>query len=119
MKKDTMVILRRFPGLRVPDTVVLEGMFLINSTPLVTHVTIRDYAVFLVKRFIVPHLALGVKEVHIVYDMPACNLTPKSFEQERRDTEHSVSSDHEHIAFSDVSTVPQKWRVYLNCRCCK
>ena len=113
------MILSRFPGLWVPDTVVLEGMFLINTAPLVTHATMRDYAVFLVKRFIVPHLAKGVKEVHIVYDMPACNLTPKAFEQGRRDTEHAVSPDHEHIVFSDVATVPQKWREYLHCRCCK
>ena len=118
-KRYNDVILNRFPGLWVPDTVVLEGMFLINTAPLVTHVTMRDYAVFLVKRFIIPHLAKGVKEVHIVYDMPACNLTPKAFEQGRRDTEHSVSSDHEHVAFTDVANVPQKWREYLHCRCCK
>ena len=30
-----------------------------------------------------------------------------------------MSSDHEHIAFNDVATVPQKWREYLHCRCCK
>ena len=75
------MILNRFPGLWVHDTVVLESMFLVNTVPRVTHVTMRD-AVFLVKRFIVPHLAKGVKEVHIVYDMPACNLTPKAFEQD-------------------------------------
>ena len=38
----------RLSGLWVPDTVVLEGMFLIN---MVTPATRRDYAVFLVKRF--------------------------------------------------------------------
>ena len=114
------VILSRFPGLWVPDTVILEGMFLINTAPLVTYVTMRDYAVFLVKRFVVPHLAKGVKEVHVVYDAPASNLlTPKAFEQGRRDAEHSVSSDHEHIDFSDVTNVPRKWREYLHCRYCK
>ena len=50
-------------------------MFLINITPLVTNVTVRDYLVFLVKSSISPHLAKGVKKV---YDMPACNLTPKA-----------------------------------------
>ena len=114
------MILSRFPGLWVPHTVVLEGMFLINTAPLVTHATMRDYAVFLVKRFIVPHLAKGVKEVHILYDIPVSNfLTPKAFEQGRRDAEHSVSSDHEHVTFSYVTNVPQKWREYLHCRLCK
>ena len=114
------MILSRSPGLWVPDTVVLEGMFLINTAPLVTHATMRDYAAFLVKRFITPHLAKGVKEVHIVYDRPVSNhLTPKPFEQRRRDTEHSVSSEHEHLSFNDATPVPQKWREYLHCRYCK
>ena len=45
-----------------------------------------------------PSFSQGVKEVHIVYDIPVSSLlTPKAFEQGRRDTEHSVSSDHEHV----------------------
>ena len=77
-KRYANVILSRFPGLWVPDTVVLEGMFLINTVPLVTHATMRDYAAFLVKRFITPHLAKGVKEVHIVYDRPvSTHLLPR------------------------------------------
>ena len=113
-KRYANVILTRFPGLWVPDTVVLEGTFLINTAPLVTHATMRDYAVFFVKRFITPHLAKGV---HIVYDRPVSNLlTPKAFEQRRRDTEHSVSSEH---SFNDATPVPQKWREYLHCQHCK
>ena len=61
-------------GLWVPDTVVLEDTFLINTAPLVTHATVRDYTAFLVKRFITPHLAKGVKEAHTVYDTPLSNL---------------------------------------------
>ena len=37
---------------------------------------------FIVKRFAIPNLVKGVKEVHIVFDRPAGNLhTPKAFEQ--------------------------------------
>ena len=91
-------------GLWFPDIVVLEGMFLINTSPLLTHATMRDYAV---KRFRVPHLAKGVKEVYIVYDRPVSHLlTPKAFEQGRRPNEHSVSSEHEHLSFSDTTAVP-------------
>ena len=60
-----------FPGGWVPDSVVLEGMFLINTSPLVKHCTMKDYAQFLVRRFAVPHFARGSKEVHIVFDSPA------------------------------------------------
>ena len=43
-----------------------------------------------------------------VYDRPVSNLlTPKVFEQGRRDTEHSVSSEHEHISFTDITNVPK------------
>ena len=67
-----------FPGGWVPDSVVLEGMFLINTAPLVIHCLMKDYAKFLVRRFAVPHLAKGVEEVYIVFDSPAGNLrTPK------------------------------------------
>ena len=112
-----------FPGGWVPDTVVLESTFLINTSPLITHSThstIREYGQFLIRRFSIPHFLKGVKEVHILFDRPACNLrTPKAFEQSHRDAEHSVSSDHEHFAFSDVAQVRQKWRKHLNCRQCK
>ena len=68
------VILSMFPGGWVPDTIVLEGMFLINTAPLITHSTMGEYAQFLVRRFSIPHCFKGVKEVYIVFDRPACNL---------------------------------------------
>ena len=119
-KRYSSLIVSMFPGGWVPDSVVLEGMFLINTVPLVTHCLMKDYAKFLVRRFAVPHLAKGVEEVHIVFDRPAGNLrTPKAFEQSRRDAEHSVSPDHEHYLFSNSASVPQRWREHLNCRHCK
>jgi hypothetical protein len=47
-----------------------------------------NYAIFLVRRFDITHLAKGVKEVH-VFDIP----TTKWFEQSRQDAEHLASSD--------------------------
>ena len=119
-KRYCNLIVSMFPGGWVPDSVVLEGMFLINTAPLVTHSLMKDYVLFMVRRFAVPHFAKGVKEVHIVFDRPTSNLrTPKAFEQSRRDTQHSVSLDHEHYHFSDDTSIPRKWREYLNCRHCK
>ncbi len=83
-------------------------MFLINTTPLVIHCTMKDYAQFLVRRFAVPHFAKGVKEVHVVFDNPLNNLrTPKAFEHSRRDAEHSVTADHEHFQFINSAAVPR------------
>ena len=88
-KRYCNLIVSMFPGGWVPDSVVLQGMFLINTAPLVTHSLMKDYVLFMVRRFVVPHFAKGVKEVHIVFDRPAGNLrTPKAFEQSRRDTQH-------------------------------
>ena len=39
----------------IPDTVVMEGMFLINITPWSAHQNIGDYVDFLIKQHILPH----------------------------------------------------------------
>ncbi len=41
-KRYRNVVVSMFPGGWVPDSVVLEGTFLINTTPLVTHCTMKD-----------------------------------------------------------------------------
>ena len=79
-------------------------MFLINTSPVVTHCTMKDYTKFLVRRFAVPHFARGSKEVHVVFDSPGQNpRTLKAFEHSRRDAEHSVSPDHDHFHFTDTA----------------
>ncbi len=45
------IILNNMPSGWKPNTVVLEGMFLINVTPLGTHSTMKEYADFLIRRF--------------------------------------------------------------------
>ena len=92
------------------DSVVLEGMFLINTSPLVTHCTMKDYAQFIIRKFAVTH------QVHIVFDSPGQNPhTPKTFEHSCRNAEHAVSPQHDHFHFTDTAAVPQKSRDYLNC----
>ena len=54
-------VVRMFLRGLVPDSVVLEAMFLINTSPLVTHCTMKDYAQFLIRKFAVPHFARGSK----------------------------------------------------------
>ena len=119
-KRYSGVVVSMFPEGWVPDSVVLEGMFLINTVPLVTHTTMKDYARFCLSRFVVPHFAKGAQEVHVVFDNPGrVPHTPKAFEQGRRDTEHAVSPDHQHYEFNDPAKVPKMWRDHLNCRYCK
>ena len=78
----------------MPD-VVLEGMFTINTSPLTTHTTIKDYSQFLLYWFVLHHFTNGCKEVHVVYDNPGQQPnSPKSFERKRRDDTAS-STDHD------------------------
>ena len=55
-----------------------------------------------------------------MFDSPGQNpRTPKAFEHNRRDAEHSVSPDHDHFHFTNTAAVPQKWPDHLNCHHCK
>ena len=114
------LISNQLPGGWVPDVVVLEGMFMINTSPLTTHSTMKDYSQFLLRRFVLHHLTNGCSEAHIVFDNPGRQPnSPKSFERKRRDDTATLSSDHKHIAFSDECPVPLNWRDCLACRECK
>ena len=75
---------------------------------------------FIVQRFVVSHLAKGVKEVHTLFDRPVGNCyTLKGFEQSQSDAEYSVSTDHEHYKLSNIVSVPQRWHEHSNCCHCK
>ena len=104
----------------VPDVVVLEGMFTINTSPLTTHSTMKDYSQFLLCRFVLHHLTNGCSEVHVVFDNPGRQPnSPKSFERKRRDDTASLSTDHKHLTFRDACPIPSKWRDCLAGRECK
>ena len=96
---------------------VLEGMFIINTSPLSTHKNMCEYARFLLRRFVTPHFSNGSMEIHIVSGNALDS--PKAFERKRRDETALLPSDHKHVSFSDVCAVPPKWRECLLCRFCK
>ena len=50
-----------------PDSVITEGMFLINITPWSSHTTMGDYAAFLLRQHILPHFRNGsTTKVHLL-----------------------------------------------------
>ena len=84
---------------------------MINTSPLTTHTTMKDYSQFLLHCFVLHHLTNGCNEVHVVFDNPGRQPnSPKSFEHRHRDDTASLSSDHKHVTFSDICSVPSKWR---------
>lgn len=116
--KDINLISNSFPPDWVPDSVILEGMFLINTRPLSSDKTMADYGTFILKRFIKPYLKRGCKEIHLLFDNPGQQKeNPKVFEQARRDNSHS--DDHLCTIFYDEAEVPTKWKEIVQCRVCK
>ena len=105
-----------------PNCCIMEGMFLINTTPLGSHKTLADYAKFLTRRFIITQFNQGCNEVHVLFDNPGrLKNTPKFFEHVRRDATAKVSINHccDELN-SNTKLLQGKWREgLLNCRYCK
>ena len=113
------VILNSLPQGWIPETCMLEGMFMLNTSPLGSHRTFTDYAEFLIKRFIIPQFTRGSQEVHVLFDNPG-RLPPKYFERKRRDTVATVVPGHTCDEFCGSRAIPSKWREnVINCRNCK
>ena len=137
--------MQSFPANWTPNSVILEGMFLIHTKPchktmadygkflmnrFITphfkkgctepcHKTMADYGKFLMNRFITPHFKKGCTEVHLLFDDPGQQQeNSKQFEQSRRD--HSeMAPEHLCTIFFDDAEVPTKWQQILKCRICK
>ena len=114
------VILTSLSNGWAPDTVIIEGMFLINIQPWAGHTTLSDYANFLRKQYIDFYFRNGAKEVHVIFDDPgSLPNTPKQFEHLRRDKQH-LKEDHSCTKLSLDSSIPKNWREnILSCRKCK
>ena len=115
------VFLNTLPEQWVPGCVIVEGMFMLNTTPLGSHKTFADYANFLIKRFVYPHYAKGTKDVHMIFDNPGrLSQTPKYFERKRRDSSATVIVGHMCDDITKSRYIPSKWREdIVNCRNCK
>ena len=113
------VVMSHFPPGWIPDAVIIEGMFMINTAPLRIHSQMSMYTRFLFVRYSGWYVTTGVKEIHIIFDDPGrFPFHPKLIERTRRDS-NSQTSEHEHLKFSDHMKVPSKWREILACRKCK
>ena len=113
------VVFNTFPPGWIPDIVILEGMFIIHTTPLPSHSNMWNYTTFLLQRFVAPYSQLNIAEIHIVFDDPErLKNHPKAIERVRRDPTSIPQHDHQH--FSDESKVPRKWHeIVLACCYCK
>ena len=103
------VFLNTLPDSWVPGSVIVEGMFNLNTTPLGSHRTFADYAHFLAKRFLLPHFSRGCIEVHLIFDNPGrLPQTPKYFERKRRDLSATVMVGHVCDEITASRRIPSK-----------
>ena len=73
------IILNEYPQGWRPQCCLMEGMFMINTSPLGSHTTYGDYARFLMQRHVTPHFSRGCTEVHVLFDNPGqLKNTPNS-----------------------------------------
>ncbi len=115
------IILNDYPQGWQPQCCLMEGMFMINTSPLGSHTTYGDYARFLMQRHITPHFSRGCSEVHLLFDNPGqLKNTPKFFEHKRRDEVATVAAGHTCGDINESTSLPTKWREnVLHCRECK
>ena len=117
--KQVGVIVSAFPNSWTPDSVILEGMFMVQTAPSPGITTFQQYTDMLLKRFTVPHLKAGTKEVHILFDDPDQTESPKEIERQVRDHTYCIDSDHHCSSIEPLTAVPTEWSNLLNCRKCK
>ena len=104
----------------IPEAVILEGMFLINTSPMKRMKSISEYSLLLLNRFVLPHFRRGGQEVHLIFDNPgSLPFSPKFSEHQRRDSKSIANVNHKHITFTPETALPRVWRDYIECRQCK
>ena len=99
----------------VSTAYIIDGMFIINSSPLAIHRTFAEYAQFLFDIWVVrPRNQFNTSEVHLIFDDPNRHgISPKDIERSRRDSAPQIS-DFEEI--SAGSLLPSNWRSFLAVR---
>ena len=105
-----------------PQCCLVEGMFLINTTPLGSQKTLADYGKFLIRRYLLTEFHRGSEEVHVIFDNPGrLENTPKYFEHMRRDATCKISTNHCCDDLEATTHITSRnWREnFLHCRLCK
>ncbi|XP_078589268.1 uncharacterized protein LOC144869676 isoform X2 [Branchiostoma floridae x Branchiostoma japonicum] len=108
---------KMYPTNFSPQCSVLEGMFLINTSPLGQHRTFLEYSQFLFLKWVLPFFQSGCYEVHIVFDDPHRNgLSPKDVERSRRDSVSESENVTPLDSVSDDTITPKDWRKFISLR---
>ena len=116
---EPMVFMNHLPW--VPQTVIIDAMFMINTKPLRRTMTIADYGKLVFHQYSLQHYKNGTTEVQLIFDNPHTQtFDPKQYEQARRySNKAAIFKLHEHQPFDPDSRIPQRWQDFLQCGVCK
>ncbi|CAG2223496.1 unnamed protein product [Mytilus edulis] len=97
-------------------TVIIDGMFIINTSPLASHQTFGDYGDFLFNRWIIKYYnQYTANEVHLLFDDPNRNgVSPKDIERTRRNT--VVQEPVVRTCISSDTPLLSNWRNFIAVR---
>ncbi len=99
------------------DTVILEGMFLINKSPMGFMNTFKDYGEYFLKNSVHRYLNKGFRQVHILFDDPWCkNVGPKDIERQRRDSNLEPSTTELQEITVETKLPNIKWEQFIKNR---
>ena len=99
--------------------VIIDAMFILYSPPAPGNLTFADHAKRLFKSWVMSWSSkhAHLKEIHLLFDSFDDDITPKSFERDRRDKGHTDIAP-EMLTISDCEHVPHgaKWKEFLSNR---
>ena len=98
------------------ECAILEGMFLLNTSPLGSCTTYLEYGEFFLRRWIETYFRLGYSEVHVIFDDCAnTEIGPKDIERRKRDDKSNTAKDI--LVIEEQSHLPGKdWMMFLSNR---
>ena len=104
----------------MPQVVLIDAMFLINTRPLRRTKTILEYTILLFNQVVVQYFKAGANEVHLIFDKPGRQkFNPKVFEHHKRYDKTKSINQHQHCYFEPSTIIPSRWQDHVECRECK
>ena len=86
---DPTVFMNQLPW--VPQTVIIDAMFMITTKPLRRTITIADYGKLVFYQHALEHYRNGTSEVHLIFDSPLVQtFDPKQYERARRYSKNAL-----------------------------
>ena len=95
---------------RIPQTVIIDAMFMITTKPLRRTMTIADYGKLVFYQHTLQHYRNGTSEVYLIFDSPLVQtFDPKQYEKVRRYSKNTTTfKQHENQSFHPDSHISQR-----------